>query len=159
MSLDATKEWLSEMKKDLHILGPLLPHGYGTKTQNGEEGTSSDIETFLREMLVKHGERSVFYVGSSLSVTFPSQFTNELIFYSGFLWHCFLATSPGIRWRIDRCLDCKEGTICTFTTGFHAMIYSSNLLLNLDPRSFIPLCYIIGATYRKNPIIRFGNGN
>ena len=50
------------MQKELHVLGPLLPSGYGIKTQNGEEGTSVDIETFLREMLVQHGERSVFFV-------------------------------------------------------------------------------------------------
>jgi len=32
--------------------------------QNREEGTSSDIETFLGEMLVQHGERSLFFVRS-----------------------------------------------------------------------------------------------
>ena len=50
------------MQKELHVLGPLLPPGYGTKTQIGEEGTSSDIETFLGKMLVQHGERSLFFV-------------------------------------------------------------------------------------------------
>jgi hypothetical protein len=50
------------MQKEVHVLGPLLPLGYGTKTQNSEEGTSVDIETFLGEMLVQHGERSVFFV-------------------------------------------------------------------------------------------------
>ena len=55
------------MQKEVHVLGPLLPPGYGTgtKTQNDEEGTSIDIETFLGEMLVQHGERSVFFVRSS----------------------------------------------------------------------------------------------
>ena len=50
------------MHKEVHVLGPLLPPGYGTKTQNSEEGTSVDIETFLGEMIVQHGERSVFFV-------------------------------------------------------------------------------------------------
>ena len=62
VSLDVLKQWFSNMQKDVHILGPLLPPGYGTKTQNGEEGTSVDIERFLGEMLEQHGERSVFFV-------------------------------------------------------------------------------------------------
>ena len=61
-SLDAVKKWFSDMQKEVHVLGPLLPAGYGTKTQNSEEGTSVDIEKFLGEMLVQHGERSVYYV-------------------------------------------------------------------------------------------------
>jgi hypothetical protein len=62
VSLDAMKQWFSDMQKEVHVFGPLLPPGYGTKTQNGEEGTNIDIETFLGEMLVQHGERSVFFV-------------------------------------------------------------------------------------------------
>jgi len=59
------KEWFSDMRKEVHVLGPLLPIGYGTETQNTEEGASgSDIETFLGEMLLKHGKRSVFFVRS-----------------------------------------------------------------------------------------------
>ena len=64
VSLDAVKEWFSGMQKKLHVLGPLLPPGYGTKTLNGEFGASVDIETFLGEMLVQHGERSIFFVRS-----------------------------------------------------------------------------------------------
>ena len=62
VSLDAVKQWFSDIQKEMHVLGPLLPSGYGTKTQNSEEGTSVDIETFLGEMLVQHGKRSVFFV-------------------------------------------------------------------------------------------------
>ena len=51
------------MQKEVHVLGPLLPSGYGTEeTQNTEEGASVDIETFLREMQVQHGKQSVFFV-------------------------------------------------------------------------------------------------
>ena len=64
VALDAVKQWFSDMQKEMHVLGPLLPLGYGTKTQNGEEGTSDDIEMFLEEMLVQHGQRSVFFVRS-----------------------------------------------------------------------------------------------
>jgi hypothetical protein len=66
VALDGLKQWFSDSQKELHVLGPLLPLGYGTKTQNGEEGTSVDIETFLGKMLVQHGERSVFFVRSFL---------------------------------------------------------------------------------------------
>ena len=64
VSLDAMKQWFSGVQKEVHVLGPLLPPGYGTKTQNGEEGLSVDIDTFLGDMLVQHGERSVFFVRS-----------------------------------------------------------------------------------------------
>ena len=66
VSLDVIKQWFFDMQKDVHVLGPLLPAGYNTKTQNGEEGTSVDIETFLGKMVVQHGERSVFFVRSFL---------------------------------------------------------------------------------------------
>ena len=62
VSLDAMKRWSSDKQMEVHVLGPLLPPGYGTKTQKGEEGTSIDIETFLGQMLIQHGERSVFFV-------------------------------------------------------------------------------------------------
>jgi hypothetical protein len=60
------KQWFSDMQKEIHVLGPLLPSGYGTvtETQNTgtEEGSSVDIEAFLGEMQVLHGKRSVFFV-------------------------------------------------------------------------------------------------
>ena len=56
------KQWFSDIRKEVHVLGPLLPAGFGTKSQNSEEGASVDVETFLGEMLVQHGKRSVFFV-------------------------------------------------------------------------------------------------
>ena len=64
-SLDAMKQWFSDMQKEVHVLGPLLPSGYGSETQNGEVGTSVDIEAFLANMLVQHGKRSVFFASIS----------------------------------------------------------------------------------------------
>ena len=88
VSLDAMKQWFSDVQKEVHVLGPLLPPGYGT---NGEEGINIDIETFLGKMLVQHGERSVFFVRS-----FPFSFAFELTYFSGFLWLFPLATSSGV---------------------------------------------------------------
>ena len=65
VSLDAMKQWFSDMQKEVHVFGPLLPSGYGTEIQNGEEGESDDIKLFLGEMLVRHGKRSVYFVKSS----------------------------------------------------------------------------------------------
>ena len=62
VSLDAMKQWFSDMQKELYVLGPLLPPGYGIETQNGEAGASVDFETFLGKMLVQHGKGSVFFV-------------------------------------------------------------------------------------------------
>ena len=62
VSLDAMKQWYSDMQKELHVLGPLLPPGYGIETQNREAGSSGDFETFLGEMQLQHGKGSVFFV-------------------------------------------------------------------------------------------------
>lgn len=63
MTLDAMKQWLSDVDKGLHVFGPLLPAGYGTETQNNESGAgATDVEAFLGEMLAEHGKRSVFFV-------------------------------------------------------------------------------------------------
>jgi hypothetical protein len=62
LSLDALKQWLSSTQKEVHVLGPVLPAGFGT--DSGEEEASVDIKTFLGEMLVQHGKRSVFLVRS-----------------------------------------------------------------------------------------------
>jgi hypothetical protein len=80
VSLDAMKRWFSGMKKEVHVLGPLLPPGYGTETQNNEEGTNVDIETFLGEMLVQYGKQSVFFVSFG-TVHWPSvpEYVDELI--------------------------------------------------------------------------------
>ena len=64
VSLDTLKQWFSDKRKEVHVLGPLLPAGFGTDSQNNEEGASVDIETFLGEMLEQHGKRSVFFVRS-----------------------------------------------------------------------------------------------
>ena len=59
--MDAMKQWFSDMQKEVHVLGPLLPSGYSFETQNIEEGASVDIEAFLGEMQAQHGKRSVFF--------------------------------------------------------------------------------------------------
>ena len=64
-SLDAMKQWFSDMQKEIHVLGPLLPSGYGIEIQNSEEEASIDMEAFLGEMLVQHGKRSVFFASLS----------------------------------------------------------------------------------------------
>jgi hypothetical protein len=77
------KEWLSGIRKEVHVLGPLLPPGYGIETQKTEEGASVDIETFLGEMLVQHGKRSVFFVrffSFPLFLSVPTNFYYQISF-------------------------------------------------------------------------------
>ena len=93
VSLDTMKQWLSDIQKEVHVLGPLLPVGGGFGTDR-EEGASVDIETFLGEMLVQHGKRSVFLVKRSFLLFWVPTTHN---FSSGFLWHYQLAISFGIR--------------------------------------------------------------
>ena len=61
-SLDAMKKWFSDMQKEIHVLGPLLPSDYGIEAQNSEDGASVDFEAFLGEKQVQHGKGSVFFV-------------------------------------------------------------------------------------------------
>ena len=68
------KQWYSDMQKEVHVLGPLLPSGYGFETQNSEEGASIDIRIFLEEMRLQHGNRSVFFA-SLFSPFFRVQIT------------------------------------------------------------------------------------
>ena len=149
------------MQKEVHVLGPLLPPGYGTKIQNNEEGTSVDIETFLGEMQVQHGERSVFFVRSfPFFLTFEF-YTIFLFFFPDFFWLFPLSSRSGIRWRIAWRPDCKESTICTLTAAatFHAVFYDSCLLTESDFCLSGPKCHFIGATEGKNQIIWSGNCN
>ena len=92
VSLDAMKQWFSDMQKEIYVLGPLLPLGYGIKTQNGEEGESVDIETFLWEMLKQHGKGSVFFVRFFL-FCIPTKINLS----SDLLWLYLLSLSTGIR--------------------------------------------------------------
>ena len=65
VALDAMKQWFSGAQKEIHVLGPLLPAGYGTEIEHSEDGVAStDVEAFLGKMLVQHGKRSVFFVTS-----------------------------------------------------------------------------------------------
>ena len=98
LSLDALKKWFyDDMQKEVHVLGPLLPPGYGTKIQNNEEGTSVDIETFLGEMQVQHGERSVFFVRSIPFFVAFEFYTIFLFFFPDFFWLFPLSSRSGIR--------------------------------------------------------------
>ena len=93
------KQWFSDIRKEVHVLGPLLPAGFGSKSQNSEEGASVDVETFLGEMLVQHGKRSVFFVKKDFFFFSFCWISNYIVFFppSGFLWYSPLAVSFGIR--------------------------------------------------------------
>ena len=86
------KLWFSDMQKEVHVLGPLLPPGFGTETQNTEEGVSADIEAFLGEMQALHGKRSVFFVRF-----FPSPFICMQL--NKFLFRFPLALSSILQFR------------------------------------------------------------
>ena len=86
------KQWFSNMQKEIYVLGPLLPPGYGIETQNCEEGESDDIEAFLGEMQVKHGKRSVFFVRYFPSFYIPTDKKK----FSDFLWNYLLSIRFGI---------------------------------------------------------------
>jgi hypothetical protein len=72
------KQWLSSKQKDVHVLGPLLPAGFGIETQNSEEGTRVDIETFLEEMLTQYGNRSTMeYRSQEIQFTIKASMCNK----------------------------------------------------------------------------------
>ena len=82
----AVKKWFSDFQKKCVALD-LFCTGYGTETQDNEEGTNVNIEKFLGEMLVvEHGKQSVFFVRF-----FPFKFCSNYIFFLRFI----LALSTG----------------------------------------------------------------
>lgn len=56
-SIDALKTFFSQWNKEVFIIGPLLPSGYGTVTESARG--SKETEDFLERAKKKHGERSV----------------------------------------------------------------------------------------------------
>ena len=69
------------MQKEVHVLGSLLPSGYGIETQNSEEGSSVDIEAFLGEMQVQRGKRSVSFVRIFLVFCILTKLISPQIFF------------------------------------------------------------------------------
>ena len=126
VSLDAVKEWFSDMQKKVHVLGPLLPPGYGTKTPKSEEGTSVNVETFLGEMLVKHGKQSVFFVRSFPFFPFELYMDNfSQVSFGSFHW-------PSVPEYVDELIEALIEKKAPFVrySYFHIIIYYSSLLLN-----------------------------
>ena len=121
LSLDALKQWFSDMQKEVHVLGPLLPSSFGIKSQNGEEGSSVDIETFLGEMLLQHGERSVFFVRS-----LPSLFIYFIILLR---FPLALTTGHQFRSTLTNCsnplLQRKHHLYVYICHCFHPLVYES----------------------------------
>ena len=130
LSLDALKQWFSDMQKEVHVLGPLLPSSFGIKSQNGEEGSSVDIETFLGKMLLQHGERSVFFVRS-----LPSLFIYFIILLR---FPLALTTGHQFRSTLTNCsnplLQRKHHLYVYICHCFHPLVYES---LNHWIRSFL----------------------
>ena len=129
VSLDAVKQWFSDMQKEVYILGPLLPPGYATKTHNSEEGTGVDIETFLEKMLVQHGKRSVFFVNFLFLFFFVrrSNFIHKFsqVSFGSFHW-------PPVQEYVDEligALIAKKAPFVRLTATFHTIIYDSGLLM------------------------------
>ena len=125
VSSDTMKQWFSDLRKEVHVLGPLLPADFGTESQNNEEGASVDIETFLGEM---HGKRSVIFVRSFSLWRIQLQ-----IFSSGFLWYSPLDVNFGIRWRVDWSPDWKEKAPFVYIDSYFPFViqahYSVRFLL------------------------------
>ncbi|KAH9476235.1 UDP-glycosyltransferase 74G1 [Psilocybe cubensis] len=57
ITLDAARSWYKEWNKEVYVIGPLLPTGYGTMRQS--DRGSSEVSEFLDKALVEHGEKSV----------------------------------------------------------------------------------------------------
>ena len=140
VSLDAMKQWFSEMQKEVHVLGPLLPPGYDTKT-NGEEGASVNIETFLEEVLIQHGERSVYFV-RSFFFSFNSNLHNfSQISFGSFHW-------PSVPEYVDELIEALISKKAPFVR-YNCFSYNKNIRFMLvtesDSCQSVPKCRIIGA--------------
>lgn len=58
-AMDAFKTWLSESKKDVYGVGPLLPANYWDVQS---DGGASAVQVFLDSMLESRGKKSVVLV-------------------------------------------------------------------------------------------------
>ncbi|KDR73134.1 hypothetical protein GALMADRAFT_721937 [Galerina marginata CBS 339.88] len=59
-ALATTRFWLLELKKDIYVIGPLLPLGYGTVAQSSRG--ASEIEVFLDNMLLQRGQKAILFI-------------------------------------------------------------------------------------------------
>ncbi|KDR73136.1 hypothetical protein GALMADRAFT_722028 [Galerina marginata CBS 339.88] len=77
-ALDTTRSWLLESKKDIYVIGPLLPRGYGTVAQSSRG--AGEIEVFLDKMLLQRGGKAVLYIsfGTIFWPTVP-EYVDEVI--------------------------------------------------------------------------------
>ena len=118
------KQWLSNMQKEVHVLGPLLPAGFGT---DSEEGASVDIETFLGEMLVQQGKRSVFLVRSFSFLLNFKYIISPQVSFGTLNW-------PSVSEYVDELIDAlieKKVPFVRFTATFHTntLCYQIRFLL------------------------------
>jgi len=59
------RDWLAELGKSVHAIGPLIPEPRGENAISGENKQSTDgiaIEEFLDKILRSHGEKSMLYI-------------------------------------------------------------------------------------------------
>lgn len=60
-----TRAWFADSKKDVYVVGPLLPNASDPKAIEGEHKQSQDaseIQKFLDKTLESHGAKSLVYV-------------------------------------------------------------------------------------------------
>ncbi|KAF8519861.1 hypothetical protein JB92DRAFT_2897379 [Gautieria morchelliformis] len=70
IGLDATRMWLAKTNRPVYAVGPLIPPGFGDfalsdaakQLDIASSTNGGEFQTFLDDMLKRHGERSVIYV-------------------------------------------------------------------------------------------------
>lgn len=68
-SLNAVKSWISKWNKEVYVIGPLLPSGYGKMVDNRGTG---EIKEFMDKMLAERGRKSVILASSNYRSSFDT---------------------------------------------------------------------------------------
>ena len=136
-SLDAMKQWFSDMQKKVHVLGPLLPPGYGTEPQGTEEEISNDIQAFLKEMLAQHGKQSAFFVRSFPSFWVPTTYSCPQVSFGTIFW-------PSVSEYIDELIEALIEKKVPFVRG--SCFPYNNFMLH----AHYPIRFLVMGPYLPN---------
>ncbi|PPQ96596.1 hypothetical protein CVT26_010751, partial [Gymnopilus dilepis] len=60
VAVEALRSWFSTWNKSTHVIGPLLPSGFGTVKQTSRGAT--DVEEFLDKAAAQFGDKSVLFI-------------------------------------------------------------------------------------------------
>jgi len=116
-SIESMRSWFAEWRKQLFVLGPLLPESYSSDIQSSRGAT--DVEEFLETMLLERGEKSVLFVSRYMFLCYfyAIESTNLKMSFGTFFW----STAPEyIEEVLEALIEKDFPFVCDFFLQFLA---------------------------------------